>query len=133
MWTLEKLRDVAAERGETPEADTVIAPLLLAHERLRGRTEEHFDRKQAELDLNAALEKLSAPLPPSQGREYPGLKQLRVYVDGRSRSMAQTKAMQPVPQNVPDPAARDPLDAARALAAVMKPIEKPRERDRERG
>lgn len=84
MWTLDRLREVAAERGETSGTPD-FGKLLLAHERFRGRTEEAYPRDRAGRELDAMLDRLSEPLPVACADEYPGLRQLRMYAAGRAR------------------------------------------------
>lgn len=91
MWTLERMRQVALDRGETAEADKVVGVLLLAHERFRGRTEEHYPREMAGQELERLLEKEAGPLPAVSVHEFGGLRQLRAFADGRFRQRASEK------------------------------------------
>lgn len=92
-WNKDKLRAVAVERGEAVPDDGTIGRLLLAHERMRGRTEEDYPRDIAGKELDAMLERQSAPLPQESGREYSGLKQLRTYAAGQALSRAVTHTL----------------------------------------
>lgn len=83
-WSKDKLRALASERGET--GHDALGRLLLAHERLRGRTEEDYPRDKAGKELDALLERQVTPLPLETAREYPGLKQLRAYTVDRGLS-----------------------------------------------
>lgn len=78
-WTLEKMRDVAAQRGEDNK-DPLLEKVMAAHERWRGRTEEVYERDVARNDLIGALEKLHGPLPQFGPASYRGLLQLGRYV-----------------------------------------------------
>ena len=92
-WSKDKLWAVAVERGEAAADAALVGRLLLAHERLRGRTEEDYPRGIAGKELDAILERQSAPLPQESGREYSGLKQLRSYAAGWALSRAVTQTL----------------------------------------
>lgn len=92
MWTLDKLREVAADRGETPEADKALGAVLLAHERFRGRTEEHYGRERAQKELDQLLGAVTGPLPPQAKLEYGGLVQLRTEAGKREPQRVRTDA-----------------------------------------
>lgn len=113
-WSKDKLRAVAAERGETAADSDALGRLLLAHERLRGRTEEDYPRDEAGKELDALLERQASPLPQDAAREYAGLKQLRAYVADR--------ALQPA---VSQSAVKEKAEPA--------PVDQRREPERERG
>lgn len=104
-WSKEKLRALAAERGETAAG---IGKVLLAHERLRGRTEEDYSREKAGNELDALLERQAAPLPHELLREYPGLKQLRAYAADKAltRAVMQSSSKDKVELVKPEPAKR---------------------------
>lgn len=89
-WSKDKLRALAQERGETAAAD--VGQLLLAHERMKGRTEESYPRDKAGNDLDALLDGQAAPLPQAAVREYGGLKQLRAYAADRALQSAVGKS-----------------------------------------
>ena len=87
-WSKDRLRALAAERGETGVGADGVGKVLLAHERLRGRTEEDYARDEAGRELDAVLERQTMPLPHEAVREYPGLKQLRAYAADKALSRA---------------------------------------------
>lgn len=82
MWSKDKLKALAAERGET--ADETIGKVLLAHERKKGRTEEDYPRDVASKHLDVLLDAQVGPLPQASAQEYGGLKQLRAYAADRA-------------------------------------------------
>lgn len=84
-WSKDKLRALAIERGEGEKA---VGILLLAHERMRGRTEEDYARDTAEKELDALLERHALRIPGEVANEYPGLKQLRGYASDQALSRA---------------------------------------------
>lgn len=88
MWTLETLKAVIAERGETSPDAVQVGQVLLAHERFRGRTEEDYPRDMAEQELDALLDQQGTPLPAAPASEYPGLKQLRAHAADRALQRA---------------------------------------------
>lgn len=96
-WTLDKLRQVAADRGEDFSSKDV-GKVLLAHERACGRTEEDYSRDKAARELDALLDGLTSPLSQIGARGYPGLRQLlryaadRTLAQGPSRTKAEEKA-----------------------------------------
>lgn len=119
-WSKDKLRALASERGET--GNDGLGRLLLAHERLRGRTEEDYPRDKAGKELDALLERQVTPLPRETAREYPGLKQLRAYtadcgLSQPSRSISTDKENS-VPSQMP-----------RGLGAVSGYVRKDGERE----
>lgn len=117
-WSKDKLRALAVERGE---AAAGIGPLLLAHERMRGRTEEDYPREQAAKQLEALLERQAGPLPSATAQEFGALKQLRAYAADKalSRAVAQSG---PKAEPAPEKAAGQ---VERAAA--------PRDQERDRG
>lgn len=119
-WSKEKLRALVAERGETAVG---IGGLLLAHERLRGRTEEDYPREKAGKELDALLERQAAPLPYESAREYPGLKQLRTYAADKALTRAMMQS-----------AAKDKVEPVKPEAAKqVESAYQRREPERERG
>ena len=92
-WSKDKLRALAVERGETVAG---IGGVLLAHERMRGRTEEDYPRDVAGKELDALLERQSSPLPLECTREYAGLKQLRAYASDRALQRAASQSAEKV-------------------------------------
>lgn len=119
-WSKEKLLALAHERGETAVG---VGQLLLAHERMRGRTEEDYPRDKAAKELDALLERQAAPLPQRIEREYAGLEQLRTYAADKALSRALVHSA--VRENA-NPGKQD----------TVKPIERAyqqRETERERG
>lgn len=100
-WSKDKLRALAHERGETAVG---VGQLLLAHERMRGRTEEDYPRDKAAKELDALLERQVAPLPHRMAREYAGLEQLRTYAADKalSRAVVQSGAKEKADQVKPE-------------------------------
>lgn len=96
MWSVERLKAVIADRGES-EPDGAVCTTLLLHERSRGRTEEDYPRDKAREELDAHLANLSFPLPGARAGEYPGLTQLREYAEqrGMAKVADQSKAASP--------------------------------------
>lgn len=107
-WSKDKLRALAAERGET--ASEIIGKVLLAHERMKGRTEEDYPRDVANRELDALLDGQTTPLPQVTAQEYGGLKQLRAYAADRGlqRAVAQSteKEKEPVRSGLQDQVVR---------------------------
>ncbi len=128
MWTLEKLREVVADRGENASEASSVGQLLLAHERLKGRTEEDYPRDKAAKELDLLLETAAGPLPRPQAREYPGLKQLRAYAVDRGllRAAEKTKAAE---RQQGEPAISPP----RGVAAVVRDYARAKDSERDRG
>lgn len=87
-WSRDKLKVLAAERGETAADTASVGRLLLAHERMKGRTEEDYPRDAALKELDDLLEKQTVPLPQASAREFMGLKQLRSYAADRGLQRA---------------------------------------------
>ena len=109
MWTLDRMKQVALERGETPERDKVIGAALLAHERARGRTEENYARDVAEQEFIKQLDAQSGPLPPIMASEYPGLLQLRKFAADREKLRVAVRSSAPaMVHTVPDPGKKQP-------------------------
>jgi hypothetical protein len=111
MWTLETLKAVIAERGETSPDAAQVGKVLLAHERFRGRTEEDYPREKAEQELDDLLDQQVTPLPVARADEYPGLKQLRAHAADRSLQRAVARS------NAPEKA----LVVERAAARIREP------------
>lgn len=103
-WSRDRLRALAAERGETGVGADAVGTVLLAHERLRGRTEEDYARDRAGKELDALLERQATPLPQEAAREYAGLRQLRAYAADRtlSRAVVQSGAKETVKPSTPE-------------------------------
>lgn len=124
MWTVEKLRAIAAARGEMESDATVVGVVLLAHERARGRTEEDYPRDKARKELDAALDGLAGSLPQARAQEYPGLKQLRAYAADRMLARPATKVNE---------VAKSAEPVAPVRAGLMGALQRGREQERDRG
>ncbi len=122
MWSVERLKAVIADRGES-EPDGAVCTTLLLHERSRGRTEEDYPRDKAREELDAHLANLSFPLPRARAGEYPGLTQLREYAEQRGLAKAAEKA------KAPEAAPEEPRqNTAQRMTAPSVPVP-----ERERG
>ncbi|HEX2842151.1 hypothetical protein [Hyphomicrobium sp.] len=127
MWTLDKLREVVSDRGEMVSDALTVGRVLLAHERLRGRTEEDYPRDKAKFELGVLLETAVAPLPPAHSREYPGLKQLRSYAADRGLARAAEKS-KPVERGRQAPVAASP-----AVSVAVREYTRAKDSDRDQG
>jgi hypothetical protein len=78
-WTTTTLRATIERRGEHLPRNTDVEKAVLAFERMNGRTDENYSRSKAKTELTTQLDRLNYTLPPEQGKEFVGLKQLRQF------------------------------------------------------
>jgi len=114
MWSVKKLQELAAERGETIPRDTLLEEALLAQERFYGRAERSYDRPRALLEMNRLLDRIE-DFPRSRVGEFRALKQLRAYAEERAVQLAEQRRLEkeeekralgesvrPAPQRTPE-------------------------------
>lgn len=83
MWSIERLRELAKERGENIPKNPDVERALLAQERMYGRAERDYDKHLALREMNAALDVIDG-FPRLRAREFGGLTQLRAYAEERA-------------------------------------------------
>lgn len=117
MWTVDKLRQVVEERGETLPRNDHIAEALLAHERFKGRTEESYQKARAAREMDRLLDTYKGPFPARKANEYPGLTQLRVYAEDRAQ-MREAEQVREAAATAPKPEPEQ-SDSGRSLKEAL--------------
>lgn len=109
MMDIKRLRAWAEEQGHTVPLDSYVQEMLLAQERHFGRTHERgIDRERAKLMLNRLIDRFEGEFPQQRPGEYPGIRELRAYVDVRRQANAKAREAERVAEQEPRPGAPAP-------------------------
>lgn len=91
--SVEKLHELARDRGETIPRDPLVEQALLAQERFMGRAEKTYDRDKARIDMNRLVDRIE-DFPRARAGEFGALKQLRAYAEERAVQLAEQRKLE---------------------------------------